>query len=174
MPKTHVRLLWLLAGLAAVSAGCERGGGTDLPVVKSPFGCEDSWPPSQPAPNIPSDWDAAVGRITGCIAADEYQVVRRESEATYGAWAHMRLGFAIRNEWIRPDSSPLAADLRALGFEYPDDMSAALLSAVWHQIHGLRMDVRARVGTRIPDPDFRCDDDQTVEAARSHWGAAGR
>ena len=189
----QMRLLWLLAGLAAVSAGCDLGGEVPLPAVTSPFACDASWPPSQTARGIPPDWDAAVTRIARCVPPDEYQVIRQESEATYGAWAYMGLGFALRNEWLRPDSSPLAAHLRALGFEYPDDMSAALLSAVWHQVHGQRTDVRARVacirawnlemqrlarsapaGGRITDPDFTCEDDQAVQAARTHWEAAGR
>jgi hypothetical protein len=188
-----MRLLWLLVGLAAASAGCESGDRIDLPAVKLPLQCEDSWPPSEAARDIPADWDGAVTRIVGCLRSDEYQVIRQESEATYVAWGYVRLGLAIRNAWIRPDSSPLAADLRALGLEYPDDMSAALLSAVWHWVHGQRMDVRARVaclrawnaemqrlahstpmGGRISDPDFRCDDDQTVQAAGGHWETVSR
>ena len=192
LSEAHTRVLWLLAGLAAVSAGCTPADGIDLPVVKSPYHCEETWPPSPAARNIPADWDAAVGRIVGCMGSDEVQVILQASEAAYGEWAYARLGLAIRNEWLRPDGSPLAANLRALGLEYPDDMSAALVSAVWHWIHGRRMDVRARVGcikawnwemqrlarstpfgVRIPDPDFRCDDDQTVQEMKTRWEAIG-
>jgi hypothetical protein len=183
----------LLAGLAVVSAGCAPGGPPDLPAVKSPFRCDESWPPSRAAGDTPRDWDAAVNRIVGCLPPDEYAVIMRETEGTYLTWSYTRLGLALRNEWIRPESSPLGADLRALGFEYPDDMSAALLSAVWHWVHGRRTDVRARVacvrawnaemqrlarstplGGRIPDPDFRCDDTQALEAGRARWEAITR
>ena len=180
----------LLAGLAVVAAGCAPGEPVDLPAVKSPFRCDESWPPSRAAGDIPIHWDAAVTRIVGCLSRDEYAVITRESEATYLTWSYPRMGLALRNEWIRPESSRLGADLRELGFEYPDDMSAALLSAVWHWVHGLHMDVHARVacvrawnaemqrlarstpmGGRIPDPDFRCDDAQAIEAARPRWEA---
>ncbi len=187
-----MRMLWLLAGLAAVSVACEPAGEIGLPNVKSPYRCEETWPPSRAARDIPADWDAAVNRIVGCLGSDEVQVVLQASEAAYCEWAYAKLGLAIRDEWLRPDGSPLAANLRALGLEYPDDMSAALLSAAWHWIHGRRMDVRGRVacvrawnwemqrlarstplGIRIADPDFRCSDDETVQETKTRWEAIG-
>jgi hypothetical protein len=189
---SRMRICWLLAGLAALSAGCDLSGEVEIPAVASPFDCAQSWPLSRTRRGIPADWDKAVMAIVGCLPADEYQTIRQQSEATYGAWAHMRLGFVLRNEWIRPEGSPLAVNLRGLGFEYPDDMSAALMSAIWHWVHGQRMDVRARVdcvrawnaemqrlarstplGRRIPDPDFTCEDDQAVHAAVERRQAAG-
>ena len=190
--RVDARTLWLVAALAAVSAGCDLAAPVDLPSVEPPFNCDETWPPSAAARSIPSDWDEAVDRIVGCRPGGEYQIILTQSEAGYVEWAYPRVGLAIRNEWIRPEGSPLSANLRALGLEYPDDMSAVILSAVWNWVHGRRMDVRARVacirawnwemqrlaqsapfGTPIRDPDFRCDDEETVRATKPRWEAIG-
>jgi hypothetical protein len=188
----HRRACWVLAGLAALSTGCDLSAEIETPAVTSPFNCEQAWPPTQSPVSIPADWDEAVMRIVGCLPAGEYQAIRQRSEADYLAWTDMRLGIVLRNQWIRVEGSPLLADLRSLGFEYPDDMSAALLSAVWHWVHGQQLDVRTRVrcirawnaemqrlarstpiGRPIPDPDFRCDDDQAVRAGSARWPSEG-
>jgi hypothetical protein len=157
-------------------------------VVNSPFNCEEGWPPSQEPASVPMNWDEAVMRIVGCLPSGEYQAIRQRPEADYLDWVDMRLGIVVRTQWLRAERSPLLAHLQSLGFEYPSDMSAALLSGVWHWVHGQRFDIRARVrcvrawnvemqrlarstlmGSPIPDPDFRCDDDRTVQAASGRW-----
>ena len=105
----------------------------------------------------------------------------------------MGVGLAIRNEWLRPDGAPLRQDLRAMGFEYPDDMSGAILSGVWHRVHAQPLDLAAKAsctrawnsemqrlvrsvpaGTSIPSPGFSCEDDQAIQAGRTLWTVIDR
>ncbi len=77
-----------------------------------------------------------------------------------------------------------------VGFEYPEDMSEALLSLVWHKIHDQPLELEARAlctkawnleaqrlrrvapfGSQISTPSFSCGDDQAVQESREHWAA---
>ncbi len=173
-----------------MSASCMA---SDLPAVPPPVRCEQPWPPSPGAINIPPTFEAAVGQILVCLSADDHDVIRKETEVQHSARTHMALGLAIRNEWLRPNGSPLQQELRKMGFEYPDDMSGAILSGVWHRVHEQPMDpiamatcVRAwnsemrrlissvPAGAQIPSPGFACADDQAIQAGRKTWETIGR
>mgnify|MGYP001581904316 CR=1 FL=1 len=89
--------------------------------------------------------------------------------------------------WLAPQS-PLYRHLTGLGFEYPDDMSFAVLSAAWHRTRGLPFDARALAaclqawnrkmrlwiesvppGSQIPAPEFTCASAEEIEKGRPLW-----
>jgi hypothetical protein len=89
--------------------------------------------------------------------------------------------------WLAPDS-PLRRQLTGLGFEYPDDMSFAVLSAAWHRTRGLRFDAKATgdclrawnrkmrlwvesvpPGSPVPAPEFGCATAEEIDKGRHLW-----
>jgi len=89
--------------------------------------------------------------------------------------------------WLAP-TSPLHRQLTALGFEHPDDMSFAVLSAAWHRTRGQPFDARALAaclqawnrkmrlwvesvppGSQIPAPEFTCASAEEIEKGRPLW-----
>jgi hypothetical protein len=89
--------------------------------------------------------------------------------------------------WLAQDS-PLYRHLAALGFEYPDDMSFAVLSAAWHHARGLPFDAKATgeclrawnrkmrqwvesvpPGSSVPAPEFGCGTIEEIDKGRPLW-----
>jgi hypothetical protein len=89
--------------------------------------------------------------------------------------------------WLAPQS-PLYRHLTELGFQYPDDMSFAVLSAAWHRTRGLPFDARALAaclqawnrkmqlwiesvppGSQIPAPEFGCATPEEIDKGRHLW-----
>jgi hypothetical protein len=182
-----------LVGVALLSAGCSPRPDSDLPTVPPSARCEEPWPPSPVAYNIPRNLESAVSRILVCISAHEHAAIRSESESQYTARTHMGLGLAIRDGWLRPERSPLQQDLKNTGFDYPDDMSGAILSGVWHRVYDQRLDLAALAsctkawnsenerlmrstpaGTPFGLPGFSCGDDRAIQAGRERWAVTNR
>ena len=137
--EVDMRFVWL--GIVLLTTSCMS---SEPPPVRPPVRCDHPWPPVSGPANTPPTFDAAVGQILACLSTYERDVIRKETEPQHGVRTHMAAGLAIRNAWIRPDGSLLQQDLRRLGFEDPDDMSAAILSGVWHRAHSQPMDLMAR------------------------------
>jgi hypothetical protein len=89
--------------------------------------------------------------------------------------------------WLAPDS-PLRRQLTGLGFEYPDDMSFAVMSAAWHRARGLPFDAKATgdclrawnlkmrqwvqsvpPGSPVPAPEFGCGSTEEIDKGRHLW-----
>jgi len=89
--------------------------------------------------------------------------------------------------WLAPTSA-LYRQMSALGFEYPDDMSFAVLSSAWHRTRGLPFDARMLAeclqawnrkmrqwvdsvapGSSVPAPEFGCDSPEAIEKGRHLW-----
>jgi hypothetical protein len=89
--------------------------------------------------------------------------------------------------WLAPDS-PLHRHLTDLGFEYPDDMSFAVLSAAWHDARGLPFDPKSTAdclrawnrkmrqwvdsvppGSPVPPPEFGCASLEEIDEGRHLW-----
>jgi len=89
--------------------------------------------------------------------------------------------------WLAPDSA-LHRQLTGLGFEYPDDMSFAVLSAAWHRARGLSFEAKATAdclrawnrkmrqwvdtvppGSSVPAPEFGCMTPEEIEKGRHLW-----
>ena len=89
--------------------------------------------------------------------------------------------------WLAADA-PLTRHLTALGFDYPDDMSFAVLAAAWHRARGLAFDAKATgdclrawnrkmrqwvesvaPGSSVPAPEFGCASAGEIEAGRALW-----
>ncbi len=136
----------------------------------------------------PQALEQAVHLLLECTGSEERQRILAEKEAAFTVRTHMAIGFAMRNEWLRTADSGLRRELIGLGFKYPDDMSSAVLSAVWHRIHNEPFDIQSRAdcarawnresqrlihsvptGTQIPGVPFSCEDTEHIEAGRRLW-----
>ncbi len=85
-------------------------------------------------------------------------------------------------------------DMKRLGFQYPDDMSWAIQSAVWHKFHDRPTDVKLiatclaawnsesvrlhrasrGVGQPIAMPEFDCIGDEALRAGMQRWSVVNR
>lgn len=61
---------------------------------------------------------------------------------------HFGAGRAIRNGWKLWDTeskSPLADDMRKLGYTHADDMSSAILKAAWYKFNDMEFNIEEDV-----------------------------
>jgi hypothetical protein len=136
----------------------------------------------------PATLDEAVARLVSCLGPFSGTQTLAQTEAEYVTARHERLGRAIRNGWLTAPGSKLRQQLIEAGFVHPDDMSGALLSAVWHRAHDRPFDLNSRAecarawnsesqrlmksvprGTQIPPVRFSCEDTARIEAGRRLW-----
>lgn len=136
---------------------------------------------------------ATIEEASELIAACSAEEVRRQLET-----ASLPDVVAFRSPELPPaawlaSTSPLHRQLTGLGFEYPDDMSFAVLSAAWHRTRGWPFDAKATAdclrawnrkmrlwiqsvppGSQIPAPEFNCASAEEIEKGRPLWppGAA--
>jgi uncharacterized protein DUF6794 len=92
----------------------------------------------------PQALEQAVELLLECTGSEERQRILAEREAAFTLRTHMAIGFIMRNQWLRTADSGLRRELIGLGFKSPDDMSSAVLSAVWHQVHNEPFDIQSR------------------------------
>jgi hypothetical protein len=180
--KIHV----LTAALLAASQLACDAPSSALPDVKPPVNCALA-EPGRNAPMIPLDIEAAVRVLTACTPAAEW-VRAGATELDFIIREDNYIGGALRYAWLREPDSTLFQDLTRVGFEYNEDMSAALFSIVWHRLRSVSMDIDARAkcvhawnremkrlahsvppGTNIPALGFSCGHDGVVEAGRRKW-----
>jgi len=144
-----------------------------------PAGC-----PPVLARATPSTLDEAAGLIAACSAPTVQARLR-------GAPLLDLVSFRNRDvppaAWLA-SASPLSRQLAGLGFEYPDDMSFAVLSAAWHRSRGLPFDAKATAdclrawnikmqqwvqsvapGSTVPAPEFGCASAEEIEKGRPLW-----
>jgi hypothetical protein len=171
--------------LAASQLACDAPSSA-LPDVKAPVNCALA-EPGRNAPIIPLDIEAAVRVLTACTPAAEW-VRAGATELDFIIREDNHIGGALRYAWLRQPDSTLRQDLTRVGFQYEEDMSAALFSIVWHRLRSLPMDIDARAkcvrawnaeserlahsvppGTNIPPMGFSCGHDGVVEAGRRKW-----
>jgi hypothetical protein len=174
-----------MALLAASQLACDARSSA-LPDVKAPVNCALA-APGRGAANVPLDIEAAVGVLTACTPAAEW-VRSGATELDFSIREDNHVGPVLRNTWLRQPDSTLHQDLTRVGFQYEEDMSAALFSMVWHRLRSVPMDIDARAkcirawngemkrlvrsvppGTHIPPLGFSCGDDGDVEAGRRKW-----
>lgn len=148
-------------------------------VPSDPSGC-----PRTLAHAAPSTVDEASSLIGACSAEDIRARLRGAPLLDLMSYRSPALPPAA---WVAPDSS-LHRHLTDLGFEYPDDMSFAVLSAAWHHTRGLSFDVKATAdclrawntkmrlwvesvpaGSTVPAPEFGCASAGEIEKGRALW-----
>lgn len=132
----------------------------------------------------PSTLDEASFLIAACSGTD---IQARLRGAPLAALVSYRSADVPPAAWLEPTST-LYRELSALGFEYPDDMSFAMLSSAWHQTRGLPFDARSLAeclrawnrkmrlwvesvapGSSVPAPEFGCDTPDAIEQGRPLW-----
>ena len=133
---------------------------------------------------VPSTVDDASSLIAAC-SAEEIRA-RLRGAPLLDLMSH-RSPALPPAAWLAPDS-PLRRHLIGLGFEYPDDMSFAVLSAAWHHARGQPFDVKATgeclrawnrkmrqwvesvpPGSPVPAPEFGCASPEEIEKGRPLW-----
>lgn len=67
---------------------------------------------------------------------------------------HHSLGLWIRNNWDLWAGGPLKEEMKALGFEHPDDMSQAIIVEYWAKLNKQPSNL-----------------DQDIEEAKAFWNA---
>ena len=136
------------------------------------------------ARSTPSTLDEASSLIATCSAED---VRARLSGAPLPDLVGYRSRELPPAAWLA-STSPLYRQLSGLGFEYPDDMSFAVLSSAWHRTRGLPFDAKGMAdclrawnlkmrqwvesvapGSTVPAPEFGCATPEEIEEGRHLW-----
>jgi hypothetical protein len=132
----------------------------------------------------PATVDDAAELIAACGPAD---VRLRLQTASLPDVVRYRSAALPPAAWLAADS-PLYRELTGLGFDYPDDMSFAVLSAAWHRARGLAFDANATgeclrawnrkmrqwvasvpPGSPVPAPEFGCASAEEIDKGRPLW-----
>lgn len=140
--------------------------------------------PRRLARSAPSTIDDASRLIAACSTGDVR--LRLGTTSLPDVLSH-RTSELPPAAWFAPQS-PLHRHLSELGFEHPDDMSFAVLSAAWHRTRGLPFDTNTTAdclrawnrkmrlwvesvppGSQIPAPEFGCATAEEIEKGRPLW-----
>lgn len=90
---------------------------------------------------IPTTLEEGIDALVAELDASEIEHIR--ARADEGEQHHMFLGMSIRNAWVHPKGSPLAAHFRVV-YELgcSDDISTMILKGLWAKVRGDAYDAR--------------------------------
>ena len=131
MNSRNVALLSILVVATLVQSSCRQRDvhDSELPSVPpplSPFKADTlNWEPK------PRTLDEALVTLERGVSSDTRAMMRSWAEDKTND-LHFGLGRWIRDNWLL---GPLYQDLRKLGLQHGDDMSAVILTSFWRRLH---------------------------------------
>jgi len=147
-----------------------------------PFAVVESEEQNEKIESIPSTLAEAHEQLEKQLPAEELKKIDAMKAEEDMIDYHFRSGMGIRNTWGLWGDSPLALNMRELGFTHPDDMSSVILETFWCKRHGKDFRIKERAEyyraywteNKWPDKEAVDPDDKSEVVWSRGYEAAGR
>ena len=84
---------------------------------------------------IPNNLEHAIQTLIASLSPDDLKFIDTNTCEEVSTTYHHPLGRYLRNNWgMWTDGNHLTRHLNSLGLKHPDDMSAIIIEAPWHNI----------------------------------------